>query len=242
MTNRHGAQRADRPSRPASASTPRRTARMAEYDEKKTEARQLFLMGMSYRDIAQRVGLGENGYVTIARWADKLGWKAERETLEQENKAAKRQTYLNRVSTIQDAHLRLAERVRLIAGLALEGYIETNDLGDITGVKINQRTGLPAISPYAIQQLITAAADLERKALGVELLPTEDMEQLSSPTIDATPLGEEQQAMLRRMGDWLAQQTLIEPTVADDDSMSQRQNAGADALQERPAPEGAPVP
>ena len=121
---------------------------------------------------------------------------------------------------------RSAQRVRSSAEIP-------EPVAEITGVKVNPRTGLPAISPYAVQQLIVAAADLERKALGVELLPTEEMAQLSAPTVDVTPLGEEHQALLRRMGDYLAQQSLqqapLSITLSLDDAGTPQETPASEA-------------
>lgn len=174
------------------------------------QAHQWYLMGLSLRDISQRSGMGENGYVQIHRWAMKYGWKAEREEQETQVRQGRKATYLSRVSAIQDAHLALAEKVRYIALLALEGYVEHDEAGNITGIKPNPRTGLPAISPFAIQQMIVGAAELERKALGFELLPQGDMEEATAQTtVDAGPSPQELE-LRRRFGDFLAQQTLVE--------------------------------
>lgn len=184
-------------------------------EERVEQARQLYLMGLTYREIAARIGLAETGYVTVSRWVNQYGWKAEREEQRQDEKKSKKETYLRRVATVQDAHLRLAEKIRIAAEFALDGYLITDEHHNILGVKTHPKTGLPAIGPYAIQQLIGMAADLERKALGVELLPTEDMAQISAPTIDATPIDESQQELLKRMGDYLAHSTLISDAVTD---------------------------
>jgi transposase len=227
-----------RPARPYKPKMPKALSlKEQEMEEKRKQARQLYLLGMSYRDIAERIGLSENGYVTISRWVKRFGWQAERDELEKENKVTRRNAYLHRVSTIQDAHLRLAEKVRKAAELALDGYIITDEQGQLTGIKIHPRTGLPAISPTAIQLLIMAATDLERKALGVELLPTEEMQQLAEPVVDATPLDEAHLALLRQMGDFLAQRSL---DAASDATASEASDAAPTSPHQTPDADAPP--
>lgn len=190
--------------------SPRRRLPPEKYDEIKKRAKELYLIGVSYREIAERVGMSESGYVQIARWVKDLGWAAERAELEAKTKLKRRTDYITRVSMIQEAHLNLAAKVRHIAMLALDSYVEQDDEGNIIGVKINPRTGLPAITPYALQQMIVGSAELERKALGFELLPQEAMEQAStSNVVDATPAEAFTEDMRRKIGDFLAAQSLV---------------------------------
>lgn len=190
--------------------SPRRRLPAEKYDEIKTRARELYLIGVSYREIAERVGLSESGYVQVARWVKQYGWAAERSELEAKTKLQRRTNYITRVSVIQEAHLNLAAKVRHIAMMALDGYVEKDENGDIIGVKTNPRTGLPAITPYALQQMIVGSAELERKALGFELLPQQAMEEASTSTVvDATPEPAFDDEMRRRIGDFLAAQSLV---------------------------------
>lgn len=190
--------------------SPRRRLPPEKYKEIKDRAKELYLIGVSYREIAERVGLSESGYVQIARWVKQYGWAAERAEIEAKTKLQRRTSYLTRVSAIQEAHLNLAAKVRHIAMLALDGYVEHDERGNITAIKMNPRTGLPAITPYALQQMIVGSAELERKALGFELLPAQDMEQASTATVvDATPVETFDEEMKRRIGDFLAAQSLV---------------------------------
>lgn len=191
-------------------SASRRRLSAERYDELRAGAHDLYLAGLSYRDIAQQLQMGSGGYVQVARWAKKDGWAAERADHETARKAARKVGYLTRVATIQDAHLRLAEKVRHIAELALRGYCVLDERGDIVDIKVNPRTGFPAISPFAIQQMLLASTELERKALGFELLPQGELEQVSNATtvVDAASGGMDV-GTLRQIGDFLARQALV---------------------------------
>lgn len=181
-----------------------------EEQQRKSLAHELYMQGVSLRDIADRVLPGKaNGHVTIHRWAVRDGWKAERDQRRTQEREQDHVRYLEAISEIKDRHLRIAHKAQMAVELALDLYFIKDEKGNVIDMRRNQY-GNPAIGGQALVQLLTAATQLEYQSYGMkDGLPKEDAEQMvlteAPKTVDADP------ALLKRLGDYLALEGVQSP-------------------------------
>lgn len=204
------------------------------YEQARETAHTLFLQGYSLRDIAAQVlPNSKGGYVTVQRWSDKpdevtgLTWKQEKAELRAEERQVNRTTYLEVVAMVKNRNLRIAALATTAIQLAIEGYFEFDDDGKPVGIKLNGK-GNPVISPRDIAPLINAVNQIQTDTLGLATMEREDMEEAVSKdapvTVNALDID-----TVKRMGDWLALQTLEPP------DSSQSENSPEEVVDAQPA-------
>lgn len=182
-----------------------------ELERRKKWAKELYIQGMSFRQIAAEV-LPEKkqGFVQVHRWAKAEGWAQAREAVQYE-KAQNHdlQIYFQALAEIRDRHLALAQKAQKVVEKTLDAFCVKDEHGNILDVR-RDKYGNPIMGSMAMVQLMTAATELEYKALGMQDgLPQEDAAQLimteAPKVVDAD--------LARAIGDYLAAQSLGGTTV-----------------------------
>lgn len=183
----------------------------AELDSRKARAKELYCQGLSLRQVAAEVLPDKKqGHMQIHRWAKAEGWAQSREAVQyQKQEAHDLQIYFQALAEIRDRHLALAQKAQMVVETALDAYTVKDEYGRIVDIKRN-RYGDPLLGSMAMVQLMTAATDLEYKALGMQDgLPQEDAAQLimteAPKVVDAD--------LAKAIGDYLASQALGNTTV-----------------------------
>lgn len=184
-----------------------------ELEVRKKRAKDLYLQGLSLREIAAEV-LPEKkqGHIQIHRWAKAEGWAQAREAVQyQKQESHDLQIYFQALAEIRDRHLALAQKAQQVVEAALDAYTVKDASGRVVDIKRN-RYGDPLLGSMAMVQLMTAATELEYKALGMQDgLPQEDAAQLimteAPKVVDAD--------LAKAIGDYLAAQALGSGTTVE---------------------------
>lgn len=183
------------------------------YEGAKRKAHALYLQGWSYRDIAANVLPGRSGgFVTVSRWAkrpdeDGVTWETEREALGKQQREDDRRRYLGMIAEVKDRNLSIAAKASQAIEMSLEQYFEYDIRGNIIGVKMNAKTGLPVIGPRDMAPMLHAITEIHNKTLGMDqLLPDEVVETTRSGVVESQPLLDP--VLAKRIGDLLAQDSL----------------------------------
>lgn len=185
--------------------------RGAELESRKNRAKELYLQGLSLRQIATEVLPDKKqGFVQVHRWVKQEGWAQAREAVQyQKSQGHDLQIYFQALAEIRDRHLALAQKAQRVVERTLDAYCVYDTQGTIIDVK-RDKYGNPLMGSMAMVQLLTAATELEYKALGMQDgLPQEDAAALimteAPKVVDAD--------LARAIGDYLAAQSLGQTTV-----------------------------
>lgn len=177
--------------------------------ELRENARQLFLQGVSFRDIASRLlPEASGGYVTVFRWSKKYHWDADKEEQERRQKEAVHDKFVGKMLETAHRHYKIADLAEEVVLLALKEYIVFDpDTNQPVSLKKNAN-GNPIIRGEAVVSLLREATALKRAALGVtDAMPLPEMES----GVQRQVVVEEDVSLLRQFGNYLALQSQQSP-------------------------------